>query len=72
MNMFKRPTKTSKRKFTTHHENCYSKAFFIKSLTPGLPCELCKPFDDWLESTNLTNYPADYIICGLSRELKNW
>ena len=48
------------------------KPLFTKLLTPGLTCELCNPFDDWLESTCQTNHPEDYIICGLTRELKVW
>ena len=43
---------------------------FTKLLTPGLTCELCNPFDDWLEPTSPTNHLADYIICVLTRELK--
>ena len=27
---------------------------FTKLLTPGLTCELCNPFDDWLESISPT------------------
>ena len=45
---------------------------FTKHLTPGLTCGLCNPFNDWLESTNPTNHPADYIILGLTWELKTW
>ena len=40
---------------------------FTKLLTPSLTCELCNPSDDCCESTN---HPADYIFCGLIRELK--
>ena len=49
-----------------------NKALFTKLITPGLTCELCNPFDDWLESISPTNHPADYIICGLTREFKIW
>ena len=45
---------------------------FTKLLTPGLTCELCNSFDDWLELVSPTNHSADYIICGLTQELKIW
>ena len=44
---------------------------FTKLLTPGLTCELCNPFDDWLELVCLANNRADNIIFGLNRELKS-
>ena len=45
---------------------------FIKFLTPGLICELCNLFDDWLESTSPTNHSADYEIRELTQKLKIW
>ena len=45
---------------------------FTKFLTPGLTRELCNQRNDWLESTSSTNHPADYIIRGLTQELKIW
>ena len=47
-------------------------ALFIKLLTFGLNCELYNPLDDWLESINPTNHPADYKIRGLTGELKKF
>ena len=43
---------------------------FTKLLTPELTCELGNPFDDWLESTSLTNQPEDYKIRVLPKSYK--
>ena len=51
------------------HNTC---SLFTKLLTPGLTCELCNPFDDWLESISPTNHAADYLIRELIQELKIW
>ena len=54
------------------HNQQNTMALFTKLLTPGLTCELCNLFDDWLESTSPTNHPADCIIYRLIRKSKSW
>ena len=48
------------------------RTLFNKFLTPGLTCELCNPFDDWLKSISPTNHPVGCISRCLTRELKIW
>ena len=60
------------------HINIYNlthswhRLLFTKLLIPELTCELCNPFDDWLESTSPTNHREDYVIRVLTQELKFW
>ena len=46
------------------------RSLFTKLFTAGLTCEICNVLDYWLESTSPTNHLADYLICGLTQELK--
>ena len=53
----------------THYNT--PRPLFTKHLNPGLICELCNPFYDWVETISSTNHPAGHIICRLIQELKN-